>query len=52
LANGIPLEKGILLAASTAAVTATIKGPNGNFEINDLTSEAQDIWKEYHRSVG
>jgi len=50
LANGIPLEKGVLLAASTAAVIATMKGPNGDFDISSLTSEAQDIWKEYRNA--
>ncbi|MBR0596501.1 carbohydrate kinase family protein [Sinanaerobacter chloroacetimidivorans] len=47
LLSGIPLEKGVLLAASSASVVATIKGPHGNFSVSQLTEEAQRIWREY-----
>lgn len=46
LGNGIHLEKAVLLAASTAAVTASGKGPHVDFDISRLTPEAQAIWEE------
>ena len=33
LAKGIPLEKGVLVAASAAGYVASIKGPHGDFDI-------------------
>lgn len=47
LLSDIPLEKAVILAASTAAVTASVKGPHGDFDISCLTVEARNIWKGY-----
>ena len=47
LANKIPLEKGVLLAAEAAAITTTIKGPNGTFKMNEMfqTTKSETLTK-------
>ncbi|MCL1809438.1 MAG: carbohydrate kinase family protein [Clostridiales bacterium] len=47
LGKGMALDKAVALAASTAAVTASVKGPHCNFSISDLTPKAQATWKEH-----
>lgn len=46
LGNGVEPEKAVTLAASAAAVTASVKGPHGYFDLSCLTPEAQAVWKE------
>jgi len=43
MSRGIRLNKAIIIAAACASMVTTIKGPHGDFDITDLSTEAQEL---------